>query len=251
MRISIFCFALLCTTPLFSQSKKALLAEVDQLKKDNSQLKTEIEQLKKPKEIELKDTLNQVSYGIGTLMATNLRMQGGDGLNVEALNAGIKDVYLTNPLRIDQQEAMVMVQQYMEKAMAEKANKVRAENAAFLENNKKMEGVVTTASGLQYKVITQGKGKAPVATDKVTVHYVGKLIDGSVFDSSIERNEPITFDVNGVIPGWTEALLLMHEGDKWMLYLPNEIAYGAQGAGGGQIPPYATLVFEVELIKVN
>lgn len=250
MRLSIFCLALLLATPLFSQSKKELLAEVDQLKTETDLLKSEIEKLKKPKEIELKDTLNQVSYGIGTLMASNLKMQGGDGLNADALVAGINDVYLNKTLRIDQQEAMVMVQQYMEKAMGAKANKAKSDNAAFLENNKKMEGVKITASGLQYKVITQGKGKSPVATDKVTVHYVGKLIDGSVFDSSIERNEPITFDVNGVIPGWTEALLLMHEGDKWILYVPSELAYGERGAGG-QIPPYSTLVFDVELIKVN
>lgn len=250
MRLIILCLAIFVATPLFSQSKKELLVQVDQLKKETDVLKTEIEKLKKPKEIELKDTLNQVSYGIGTLMASNLRMQGGDGLNADALVAGINDVYQNKTLRIGQQEAMVMVQQYMEKAMEKKANKVRSENAAYLENNKKMEGVKTTASGLQYKVITQGKGKAPVATDKVTVHYVGKLIDESVFDSSIARNEPITFDVNGVIPGWTEALLLMHEGDKWMLYVPQELGYGERGAGG-QIPPYSTLVFEVELIKVN
>ena len=250
MRLSILCLALLVATPLFSQSKKELLVQVDQLKKESDVLKTEIENLKKPKEIELKDTLNQVSYGIGTLMASNLKMQGGDGLNPDALIAGIKDVYLNNNLRIPQEEAMIMVQQYMEKAMEQKANKAKSENAAFLENNKKMAGVQTTASGLQYKVINQGKGKAPAATDKVTVHYVGKLIDGSVFDSSIARNEPITFDVNGVIPGWTEALLLMKEGDKWELYIPHELAYGERGAGG-QIPPYSTLVFEVELIKVN
>ena len=190
MRLIILCLAIFVATPLFSQSKKELLVQVDQLKKETDVLKTEIEKLKKPKEIELKDTLNQVSYGIGTLMASNLRMQGGDGLNADALVAGINDVYQNKTLRIGQQEAMVMVQQYMEKAMEEKANKVRSENAAYLENNKKMEGVKTTASGLQYKVITQGKGKAPLATDKVTVHYVGKLIDGSVFDSSIARNEP-------------------------------------------------------------
>ncbi len=250
MRLLFICLILACTTPLFSQSKKALLTEVDQLKKEAEQLKSEIEKLKKPKQIELNDTLSRVSYGIGTLMASNLQMQGGEGLTPDAIAAGIKDVYLNNTLRVEQQESMIIVQTYMEKAMEEKANKVRLENAAFLENNKKMEGVKTTASGLQYKVITTGKGKAPIETDRVTVHYVGKLIDGSVFDSSVARNEPMTFEVNGVIPGWTEALLLMHEGDKWMIYIPQEIAYGERGAGG-QIPPYSTLVFEVELIKVN
>jgi FKBP-type peptidyl-prolyl cis-trans isomerase len=141
------------------------------------------------------------------------------------------------------------VQVYMQKAMEKKAAQAKVDNAKFLEDNKKVEGVQTTKSGLQYKVISSGKGKAPLATDKVTVHYTGKLIDGTTFDSSVGR-DPITFEVGGVIPGWTEALQLMHEGDKWMIYLPYDIAYGERGAGD-QIPPYATLIFEVELIKVN
>jgi FKBP-type peptidyl-prolyl cis-trans isomerase len=250
MRLSILCLVLSLTTPLFSQSKKTLLTQVDQLKKETDQLKTEIDLLKKPKEIELDDTLKRVSYGLGTLVASNLKMQGGDSLNLEALTAGIQDVFFGNKLKIEQQDAMAMVQQYMQLAMEKKASKVKAENAAFLENNKKNEGVKTTASGLQYKVISTGKGKAPLATDKVTVHYTGKLIDGSIFDSSVERNEPITFELNGVIPGWTEGLQLMHEGDKWILYLPYDLGYGERGAGE-QIPPYSTLIFEVELIKVN
>ena len=250
MRLFIFCLTLLLTTPLFSQSKKALITQVDQLEKEVGQLKTEIDLLKKPKEVELNDTLRRVSYGLGTLVASNLKMQGGDSLNLDALTAGIKDVFSSSKVRIEQQEALAMVDQYMQQVMEKKASRVKAENSAFLENNKKNEGVKTTASGLQYKVISQGNGKTPLATDKVTVHYTGKLIDGSVFDSSVERNEPVTFAVNGVIAGWTEALQLMHEGDKWILYLPYNIAYGERGAGE-QIPPYSTLIFEVELIKVN
>lgn len=226
------------------------MAQVEQLKKETEQQKSEIVQLKTPKEIQLGDTLSKVSYGLGTLVATNLKMQGGDSLNVEFLLEGMKDVFANKKLKMEQEEALPLVQMYMQQAGEKRMGKVKGDNAAFLETNKKVEGVKTTASGLQYKVINTGKGKAPVATDKVTVHYKGSLIDGTVFDSSIERNEPITFEVNGVIPGWTEALQLMHEGDKWMLYIPYELAYGERGAGE-QIPPYSTLVFEVELIKVN
>src|SRR5690606_17937012 len=116
---------------------------------------------------------------------------------------------------------------------------------------KNKEGVKTTPSGLQYQVVTAGTGKSPGANDNVTVHYTGKLTDGTVFDSSVDRGEPATFGVSQVIPGWTEALQLMKEGDKWTIFIPQNLAYGEQGAGGGQIPPFATLIFEVELIKVN
>lgn len=250
MRLSIFCLSLLISTSLVAQSKKTLLTQVEQLKKEAEQLKTEIVQLKTPKVVQLDDTLSKASYGLGILVAANLKMQGGDSLNVEALLDGMNDVFTDKKLKMEQQEALPIVQMYMQQAGEKKMMKVRTDNAAFLDANKKNDGVTTTASGLQYKVINTGKGKTPAATDKVTVHYVGKLIDGTTFDSSVERNEPITFEVGGVIPGWTEALQLMHEGDKWMLYIPHELAYGERGAGE-QIPPYSTLVFEVELIKVN
>lgn len=250
MRLSIFCLSLFISTSLIAQSKKTLLAQVEQLKKEAEQQKSEIVQLKTPKEVHLTDTLSKVSYGLGTLVASNLKMQGGDSLNVEILLEGMKDVFQNKKLKMEQQEALPLVQMYMQQASEKRMSKVKTDNAAFLETNKKAEGVKTTASGLQYKVINTGKGKVPSATDKVTVHYTGKLIDGTVFDSSVERNDPITFELNGVIPGWTEALQLMHEGDKWMLYIPYELAYGERGAGE-QIPPYSTLIFEVELIKVN
>jgi len=249
MRVIIYCLAFLISVPAWSQSKKELLGQVDQLKKETEQMKAEIQLLKNPKEIELNDTLKRVSYGLGTLVAANLKSQGGDSLDVAAMTAGLKDIMTGKESRIPEMEVMILVQVYMQQAMEEKNEKLKVESAKFLEDNKKVEGVQTTASGLQYKVITSGKGKSPVATDKVTVHYTGKFVDGKVFDSSTGR-DPITFEVGGVIAGWTEALQLMHEGDKWMIYLPYNIAYGERGQGN-DIPPYATLIFEVELIKVN
>jgi FKBP-type peptidyl-prolyl cis-trans isomerase FklB len=148
------------------------------------------------------------------------------------------------------EEVMAIVDAFMVNATSRKRTQLIEENAVFLEANKAKEGVVTTASGLQYKVIKSGTGKMPAATDKVTVHYTGQLINGTVFDSTVSRNEPATFQVDGVIDGWTEALQLMHEGDKWMLYIPFPLAYGERGAGN-QIPPFSTLIFELELIKVN
>lgn len=250
MRLIVFCLSFLLGTTLLAQSKKELAAQLKAEAAQVTALKAEIEQLKKPKEADLTDKHKKASYGLGILVGTNLKSQGGDSLNLEALTIGISDVFQNKTPKIEQQEAMAIVQQYMQQAMEKKNAQVKDQAQAFLDDNKKKEGVKTTASGLQYKVITPGKGKAAGANDKVTVHYTGKLIDGTVFDSSVERNEPATFGVSEVIPGWTEALQLMHEGDKWLLYIPYELAYGERGAGQ-QIPPYSTLVFEVELIKVN
>jgi len=244
MRLLIVCLTLLMAIPSFSQSKKELTAEVNSLK-------AQIAELKKPKEADTSDVHKKASYGLGVIIGDNLKRQGGDSLDIETLSIALRDAYLGKPLKMDQPTSSTVVQHYMQRAMEYKAAKMKEESKAFLENNKKQEGVKVTASGLQYKVVTAGSGKMPAAEDNVTVHYTGKLADGTVFDSSVERGEPASFGVSQVIPGWTEALQLMREGDKWLLYIPSDLAYGEQGAGGGQIPPNATLIFEVELLKVN
>jgi FKBP-type peptidyl-prolyl cis-trans isomerase FklB len=197
----------------------------------------------------LDNPASKTSYGFGVLVAANLKAQAGDSLDLDAFFKGIKDSYNGQPLQLNQQECEGLVQTHVQQFARRKVEKFRKGGVEFLERNKKETGVSTTPSGLQYKVINSGTGKVPIATDRVTVHYTGKLIDGTIFDSSVQRGQPSTFAVNGVIRGWTEALQLMHEGDKWILYIPKELGYGANGSG--RIPPYAALVFEVELIKVN
>jgi len=226
-----------------AQSKKELVAQV-------KKLQAEIDQLKKPVEVDLSTPPKKAGYGMGVLFANNIRSQGGDSLDVDAMLAAIRDVYAKKPLKIEQQECMPLVQQFMQQAAERKSAIAKEQGKAFLESNKKNEGVTVTASGLQYKVLTSGSGKTPTTANSVTVHYTGKLIDGTVFDSSVQRGQPASFGVTQVIAGWTEALQLMKEGDKWLLYIPYDLAYGERGSGA-QIPPYSTLIFEVELIKVN
>jgi FKBP-type peptidyl-prolyl cis-trans isomerase len=249
MRLTIIILALIASSGVYAQSKKELKAENTSLKSEIATLKSQIEELKKPKEVVLDNEHKKASYALGTLMATNFKSQGADSLDVDALHAALKDVLTNQTAKMEQQEAMTTFQAYMQKAVDAKSVKAREANTKFLEENKKKPGVQVTASGLQYQVLKSGSGKKPAATNQVTVHYTGKLLDGTVFDSS-SGGEPATFGVNQVIPGWTEALQLMKEGDKWLLFIPDELAYGERGAGG-QIPPYSVLVFEVELIKVQ
>ena len=228
---------------LCAQSKKELEAQV-------KKLQAEIEQLKKPKEVDLSTSNKKAGYSMGVLLASNIKGQGGDSLDVEAITAAIKDVYEKKTLKIEQQQCMPIVQQFMQQAVEKRGAIAKEQGRLFLENNKKNEGVIVTSIGLQYKVLTSGTGKTPTSTSNVTVHYTGKLIDGTIFDSSVKRGQPANFGVNQVIRGWTEALQLMKEGDKWILYVPYDLAYGERGSGP-QIPPYSTLIFEVELIKVD
>ena len=194
---------------------------------------------------ELKTLNDSVSYSYGVRIAEDIKSSPGNDINPEILAKAIVEAMADKAqLTTDQCQAVVMKKnQQVEK------EKLKA-GMDYLEANKSKEGVVTTESGLQYKVLKSGTGKTPTATSNVTTHYTGKLVDGTVFDSSVERGEPIQFPVNGVIRGWTEALQLMKEGDKWELTIPSELAYGKRGAGG-LIPPNSVLVFEVELISVD
>lgn len=202
-----------------------------------------------------KNDAEKVSYMIGHQIGSNLKR---DGIEIDQtlLNNGLKDALAgtKSPITAEEQQKLM---QDLQKGLREKAEAKRkadgeknvAEGKKFLEENKKKTGVVTTASGLQYKILTEGKGESPKATDTVKTHYKGTLLDGTEFDSSIKRGQPATFPVNGVIKGWTEALQMMKPGAKWQLWIPAELGYGDRGAGD-QIGPNAMLTFEVELIEI-
>jgi FKBP-type peptidyl-prolyl cis-trans isomerase len=250
MKLLVFCICAGLTFPVFSQSKKELQAEVARLNSQVTLLKTEVAELKKPIEVNLNDSTKQVSYCFGVVIGSNMKNTGLDSLDMEAFYIAMKDVFSDQPLKVDAREAEATMQQYMQQTMIKKSAVLKEQSQKFLDVNKTREGIRTTSSGLQYAVVSEGNGKTPTTTDRVTVHYTGKLIDGTPFDSSIQRGQPATFRVNQVIPGWTEALQLMQEGDKWILYIPYTLGYGERGSPP-QIPPYSTLIFEVELIKVN
>lgn len=201
---------------------------------------------------ELKDLSAKVSYAIGQNIGKQMKGQSLD-IDADTLIRGLKDALAGKSLLSDQE--IVEVQNEYRKVLVAKQTvlmeKRKKEGEAFLAENKKKPNVKTTASGLQYEVIREGTGKTPKATDEVTVNYEGKLIDGTVFDSSYKRGEPASFPVNGVIKGWTEALQLMKVGAKYKLYISSELAYGANPRPGGLIQPNDALIFEVELLDVK
>ncbi|MDE6859866.1 MAG: FKBP-type peptidyl-prolyl cis-trans isomerase [Duncaniella sp.] len=203
-----------------------------------------------------KKELDRISYALGLSMGNNFRASGINEINVEDFADGVAAVFYGSEPKMTYDEAKAEIQKYFtaleEKQRAESAKMAEVNEEAgkkFLEENGKRVEVKTTASGLQYEVIQEGDGEQPSAQDQVEVHYTGKLIDGTVFDSSVERGVPATFGVTQVIPGWVEALQLMKAGSKWRLFIPSQLAYGPQGAGG-VIGPNATLIFDVELLKV-
>jgi FKBP-type peptidyl-prolyl cis-trans isomerase FklB len=200
---------------------------------------------------QLKDQKDKVSYSIGMQIGFNLGRQKVD-INPDILAAGIKDAIAGKPqLNPDQvKEIMATFEKDMEKKQKEAGEKNKAEGAKFLEENKKKEGVKTTASGLQYKVLKEGNGAQPKKTDTVTVNYRGTLINGTEFDSSFKRGQPATFPVNGVIPGWTEALQLMKVGSKYQLFIPSNLAYGERSVSP-DLGANSTLIFEVELMDAK
>ena len=194
--------------------------------------------------------MDKISYAIGLSMGQNLMGSGVTSLDYADLAAGIKDVLEKNQPQISYQEAQQVLGKFFSELEQKIAGEAKAAGEAFLAENAKREGVKVTESGLQYEVIEATIGQKPKATDKVRVHYEGTLIDGTVFDSSYKRGESITFGLNQVIKGWTEGLQLMSIGSKYKLYLPYQLAYGERGAGAN-IPPYAALIFTVELLGIE
>lgn len=194
----------------------------------------------------------QVSYGIGRQMGDQLAANPFEGVDAAAVAAGVMDALQGKEsavARADLETAFGVISERMQAKEADKAKVQAAEGEAFLAENAKKDGITVTDSGLQYEVITQGTGAKPSATSRVKTHYHGTLINGTVFDSSVERGQPIDFAVNGVIAGWTEALQLMPVGSKYRLYIPHNLAYGERGAGGS-IAPYSALIFDVELLDI-
>lgn len=204
---------------------------------------------KNNQEMELKTELDSISYGLGVSIAQNLKTQGITELDATALSKGLEDAIGGKELKLKEEEIGAMLNAFMQKKAEEKSKGVIEAGKQFLVENAKRSEVTTLPSGLQYEIITEGTGAKPSADDQVTTHYTGKLIDGTVFDSSVERGQPATFPVGGVIKGWTEALLLMPVGSKWKLFIPYDLAYGERGAGA-QIGPYSTLVFDIELLEI-
>lgn len=194
--------------------------------------------------------MDKLSYAWGLAMGQQLKGMGVKDLDVESFKDAVKAIYDGAEPAIGMEEAQKLINDYLQDLQSKAEAAARAEGAKFLEENGKKENVKTTASGLQYVVEKEGTGAQPTAQDEVTVHYTGKLLNGQVFDSSVNRGEPATFPLNRVIPGWTEGVQLMKEGAKYTFFIPSDLAYGPQGVPGA-IPPHSTLIFDVELIKVN
>lgn len=193
--------------------------------------------------------MDKISYALGLGIGQQLKSMNIENFDIKEFSRSIEDVMAGRDTDMTAREAQVMLSEYFQKKEKEQAEENIAKGKAYLEENGKREGVVTTTSGLQYEVLTEGTGKSPKATDKVRCHYEGRLTDGTIFDSSYQRGEPADFGLNQVIAGWTEGVQLMKEGAKYRFHIPYLLGYGERGAGAS-IPPYATLVFDVELIKV-
>lgn len=206
-----------------------------------------------PANVKMETSVDSVSYAIGVLVGANNKKQlenapGSDEMNMEIMAAAFRAMSLGEEAKIAEEDANALVQKFFMEAGEREAQANLEAGNKFLEENGKREGVTTTESGLQYEVITEGTGEKPTATDRVRVHYHGTLIDGTVFDSSVDRGEPTVFGVNQVIKGWTEALQLMPVGSKWKVFIPSGLAYGPRGPG--EIGPNAALTFEVELLEI-
>lgn len=246
MNIQVFLLMLVFTA--FSVNAQA---QKKKKKKSKSKDKTEV------KTLVLASEIDSVSYAVGFNMGKSIKTEFSEG-NIEAILAGLKASVKDTSFAIPEEQMQGVVALYFQNKQAAKqaeeaakSDELKADGLKFLAENKTKEGVVTTASGLQYIVLTPGTGKQPTATSNVTVHYHGTTPDGTVFDSSVDRGQPATFGLNQVIKGWTEGVALMKEGAKYRFFIPQELAYGASPRPGTAIKPYMPLVFEVELITVN
>ena len=194
--------------------------------------------------------MNELSYSLGVSVALNLKEQGFEISSLDDFSKALHDVMAGTELALPMEKVNETVNNFFKDLTEKKSEELKVEGESFLAENAKREGVVTLPSGLQYEVTQDAEGDKPKAENTVTTHYHGTFINGNVFDSSVQRNQPASFPVNGVIKGWTEALQMMSVGAKWKLFIPSELAYGAQGAGQA-IPPHTSLIFEVELISID
>ena len=202
-----------------------------------------------PKSTSTLTSIDSLSYSIGVQVAEYYKTQGVENINTEYVKKAFADVYNNKPLIINEDECNMTIQQKLQQFMANKIKGVKDEGNKFLEENKKRAGVVTLPDGLQYEIITKGTGPIPTANDTVSVNYIGSLINGTEFDNSYKRGQPLDITVSGVIRGWTEALELMPVGSTWKLYIPSDLAYGDRGAGG-TIPGGSALIFTIDLLKI-
>ena len=198
----------------------------------------------------LKNDMDSLSYSLGVILGQNLKEQGFSKLNAQALALGVSDLLEKGETSINIDQANAIIKAYLKAEKMKGAAETKSAGEAFLAENAKREGVVTLESGLQYEIIEEGEGPRPGKNNKITTHYRGTLIDGTQFDSSYDRNEPATFPLGQVIQGWQEAIQLMSTGSKWKIYIPYDLAYGEQGAGNS-IPPFAALIFEIELLSYD
>ncbi|USD38449.1 MULTISPECIES: FKBP-type peptidyl-prolyl cis-trans isomerase [Ferrimonas] len=200
------------------------------------------------------DTVEQqASYGVGRQLGEQLAANSFEGIEISAVQQGLADAFEGKDSLVEMaelQQAFAVISQRLAEAREAKAAEAAGEGEAFLADNAKRDGVITTESGLQYEIIAEGEGDKPGLNSTVSCHYHGTFTHGGVFDSSVDRGEPVEFPVSGVIAGWTEALQMMNKGAKWKLYIPHQLAYGERGAGGA-IPPFSALVFEVELLDIK
>lgn len=203
------------------------------------------------KKNKMQSELEKVSYAVGMSIADSLKNQNLEDVDTRVLAEAMSNIFSGKEPKLSAQEANTVIQNFLDNKRNAAFAEVKTEGENFLNENKLKSGIFTTSSGLQYEVISEGAGRKPSSTDVVSVHYHGTLIDGTVFDSSVQRGTPASFGVHQVIPGWTEALQLMNVGSKFKLYIPQELAYGANPHPGGAIKPFSALIFEVELLDIK